>query len=130
MKKKNITKVKAPKGFRFKILKPSDTVFVQLFDKATNQKIGNVNLVKLSDTTYATHSWLDPRYHQKGFGTLMYARAIQWCHENGYVARSSGNSSEMAQRMWNGRSIRKFYSIKKKVRDSGSATWYAYNKNR
>lgn len=127
---KNITKVKAPKGFTFKIRKPYETVMVKLYDKLTDKEVGHVSLVKLKGKSYATHSWLHQDYHHKGLGTLMYARAIQWCHEHGFLARSSGHSSDMAKRVWNSKSIRQFYAIKKKDRADGYSTWYAYNKGK
>lgn len=134
------TKVKTPKGFKFKIRKPypnDKRVFVELFKKGNAVSIGRVNLAyvgkdKYGKDVYETHSYLDPAYHQKGFGTLIYARAIQWGVEHGCKVRSSTGTSQQAQRVWNGKGIREYFSIKKATwkNQYGSPVqkWYAYNK--
>jgi GNAT superfamily N-acetyltransferase len=146
-----ITKIKAPKGFQFKITPGPAYTTVQLFDKnkkvpdATGKMVpyayavGNVNLHKdtFSDNFWRTHASLNAEYHNKGLGTLLYARAIQWCLEHGYRVSSSGRSSEMARRMWKSKSIRKFFRIKQAKTKLGKQyptygdiydRWYAYEK--
>ncbi len=146
-----ITKIKAPKGFQFKIVPDVYSTSVQLFDK--NKKvpdangkmvtyqyaIGTVSLYKdtYSDNFWRTHASLNSEYHNKGLGTLLYARAIQWALEHGYRVSSSGRSSEMARRMWKSKSIRKFFRIKQGKSQAGKKNpeygdrydrWYAYEK--
>lgn len=43
----------------------------------------------------------------------MYAKAIQWGLDHGFKMRSSGNPSVYAQQVWNGSSLRRFFSIRK-----------------
>lgn len=138
-------KIKAPKGFEFKIRKDKydGRVSIELHPKDSKKKaggyIGRVNLVKagvdaFGKDVYETHSYLNEDYRQRGFGTLMYARAIQWGVEHGYKVRSSTSTSAEAQRVWNGKSIRQFFSVKKKSwrnrYGSDVQRWYAYDKNR
>jgi GNAT superfamily N-acetyltransferase len=136
------TKVKAPKGFEFKIRKPypgEKTVYIELHKKGGTSQVGRVNLAYAGKDMYGkdvfeTHSYLDPAYRQKGFGTLLYARAIQWGVEHGCKVRSSTQTSTEAQRVWNGKSLRKFFSVKKRTwknQYGGNVQkWYAYNKDK
>ena len=104
---------------------------VCLHDTLTRRRIGTVSLVKHYLTgSYVTHSRLDSLYHRRGLGTIMYARAIQWALDNGHVVRSSGNSSDMAQRVWKSKGLRNFFSIRKRKHKECSRydTWYAYSK--
>jgi len=106
-------KVIAPKGFHFVVRQnPYDSysISIKLFKK--NKEIGHVNLVREYKGTYSTHSYLEPKYHNKGLGALMYAKAIQWGMEHCYRVRSSGSSSDAAQRMWRGKKITKWFDIK------------------
>lgn len=137
-----IAKVKAPKGFRFFIVgKPGDeNICVNLYkisdlNKKDKTFIGRINLEKNYGKSYSTHSSLIEAYRNKGLGTLMYARAVQFCLENGLKVRSSGGSSEMAQRVWRGKSIRKHFKIMtRRYKDSSGQyypnydTFYAYSK--
>ena len=150
-------RVRAPRGFRFEIGEAinhyscncsacqevaANNIIVKLMDG--NRKAGYITLVPhdKSHKSYETHSWLDGRYRNKKFGALLYARAIQWCLDHNKKARSSGASSEMAQRVWRGKTIRKYFSIRKVVKKiyktnpycrtclDDYATWFAYNKRR
>lgn len=114
--KKVIAKFRAPRGFRFKINKHYHqghlyNVMVELRDAKSNRKIGHINLVR-EGRFCETHSWLDEKHRNKGWGVLMYSRAIQWALENEFKIRSSGGSSEMAQRVWRGKTIRKSFRIR------------------
>lgn len=117
MKKKVlIPKFRAPKGFFFKIHKGwyekrLENVMICLFETATKRNIGHVNLVKC-DRFMETHSYLEDKYHNRGLGVLMYERAIQWALENDFKVRSSGGSSDKAQRVWRGKTIRKNFRIR------------------
>lgn len=146
-----ITKVRAPAGFKFKVTaKPYQTV-IELFDnnkKVIGPKgkmipyqyaIGRVSLVQdtYSKGFWRTHSSLNPEYHNKGLGVLLYARGIQWVLEHKHRVSSSGSSSEMARRLWKSKSIRKYFHIKQKKSKYYRADpavgdrydrWYAYEK--
>lgn len=127
----SISKVRAPKGYTFRIKKMSNHYTqVALFLSSTiDKKIGQVNLIKVRPGYYETHSYLEEDYHNKGLGALLYARAIQHALQNGWRVRSSGNSSSEAQRVWKGKTIRKYFSIKlKKAKDRDYDKWYAYAK--
>ncbi len=137
MKKVNTVKVKAPKGFIFRVRefryakeKNPHSVYVELRDSKTKRFCGRVSLVRRSYTgSYETHSTLNEELRGKGIGTLMYARAIQWCHERGHTVRSSGASSDMARRVWQSKGLRKLFSLRKRKGDAAAYdTWYAYRK--
>lgn len=124
------TKVKAPRGFSFKIRKMGSSIFVALHKNGVKEVIGRVTLAKVAPKVYETHSWLHLDYRNKGFGTLIYARAIQWGFDNDSRVRSSGRSSGDAQRVWNGKGIRKYCSLRKrivKVYGEERPKWYAYS---
>lgn len=137
MLKKLSVKVKAPPKhfFRCTVGKYGD-VYIKLYKRFKNsdRKIGQVRLVDQGGKKFATHSNLDYRYHNKGLGTLMYAKAIEWCLARGYKCQSSGYSSEDAKRVWTGKSIRKYFRITQKQTESGVwanpdyQTWFAYEK--
>lgn len=75
--------------------------------------IGEVRLVKvLNKEAYETHSSLDQEYWGKGLGTKLYAKAIQWGMKNGLKVRSSVAPSTYAQRVWNSKSLRKYFKIR------------------
>jgi GNAT superfamily N-acetyltransferase len=127
---KSIAKVRAPKGFTFRVSKMNERYTkVTLRLTLTNREIGHVSLIKVREGYYETHSDLSSEYHGKGLGALLYARAIQHGLEKGWRVQSSGSSSSEAQRVWRGKSIRKYFSIKlKKGDDPYYDKWYAYAK--
>jgi GNAT superfamily N-acetyltransferase len=137
MLKKLALKSKTPAGFFFKVSQGTygDTI-IKLYKrfKNSNRKIGQIRLVNEGKKQYATHSNLDYRYHHKGLGALMYSKAIEWCLQRGYRCKSSGYSSEDAKRVWQGKTIRKYFDIKVKQTESGTwanpdyQTWFAYEK--
>jgi GNAT superfamily N-acetyltransferase len=115
-----IAKIKAPKGYKFKITKykygdkkNSYDVHVKLYHEGF--EIGNVELIQQDNGKYETHSQLDYGYRGQKLGVTMYARAIQWCLDHGYKVSSSGQSSEMAQRVWKSKTLRKFFRITKEI---------------
>lgn len=139
-KSTKISKVRAPKGYEFRIREAKERgryyddgyrfIKVNLFSKRRGKSVGHVNLVRYSkNESFQTHSNLEEKYRGKGYGALMYARAIQWCLENGHKVASSGASSEDAQRVWNGQTIRKFFKIRARRHfNSEYDKWYAYAK--
>lgn len=135
--KKKVAQVRAPSGFRWSIKEVSkEYVRVSLVHKGNNQKIGTIRLYKQEDNLWKTHSDLNFRYRNRGFGAKLYARAIQYCLVHGYRISSSGASSEDAQRVWRGKTIRKYFRIKtkhftyngQKEIDHKYDTFYAYRK--
>lgn len=134
-KKVIIPNLRAPKGFHFKIFKYYNSIKIQLLDAKTGYEVGNVGLYKAYPYRYKqsleTHSHLRVDLRGKGLGTLMYSKAIEWALKNGYRVKSSGSSSEMAERVWNGKGIRKHFNIRRIDRKSKgyfSDLWYAYAK--
>ncbi len=131
---KTLPQIPAPKGFTIKVDKKDPYhVMVKLF-RAGNAKrafIGRVTLYQRSAGVYETHSYLDDYYHGRGLGALLYARAIKWGMEQGYLVRSSGSSSDKARRVWEGKTLRKFFSIKKRKGEQVYwDVWYAYPKKK
>ena len=127
---KSIPKIRAPKGFTFRVKRVSDRLTtVSLTRTMSSNEIGHVNLIRVREGYYETHSDLNDEFHGKGLGALMYARAIQHALEKGWRVQSSGSSSSDAQRVWRGKTIRKYFSIKlKKGDDPYYDKWYAYAK--
>jgi GNAT superfamily N-acetyltransferase len=142
-KKVILPNLRAPKGYNFKIIEQQFNVLVQLRDK-NNRKVGEIRMNKRYKTKYQnggykykflkkveTHSWLHESLRGKGIGTLLYSRAIEWGLKHGYKVRSSGGSSDMAQRVWNGKGIRQHFRIRRIDRKGTgyySDLWYAYPK--
>ena len=133
---KTSLQIKTPKGFTVRVSE-NDThhVMIKLYHSGKANRvrgfIGRVTLYKRSAGVYETHYYLDDNYHGKGLGALLYARAIKWGLENGHLIRSSGASSDKARRVWESKTLRKFFSIKKRngsVRDLD--VWYAYPKKK
>lgn len=129
--KTKIAKVKAPTGFTFKI-KRRDRYYVRvsLYSTVSTLEVGWIGLSLVRSGYYETHSTLAPQYRNQGLGALLYARAIQHCLEKGWRVQSSGASSDEAQRVWKGKTIRKYFSIrlKKDKANSSFDKWYAYAK--
>lgn len=126
-------RVRAPKGFFFKIRRyefGNKDWLITLYDSINpSNYIGSIQLERLSDNKYITHSSLNEAYRGKGLGTLMYAKAIQFCMDKGFKVSSSNSPSYYAQRVWESKSIRKFFLIKKRRSDKyGNYSWFAYNK--
>lgn len=126
-------KIRVPKGFEFKIKipnDPEDNVKIRLCIKATGKEIGCIELEpKYKTNFYMTHSHLDCEFREQGLGALMYARAIQWCIDNNYRARSSGYSSDDAERVWQSKSLKKHFRILTRRQKSETyRTWFAYEK--
>lgn len=136
--KKSSRLIRAPRGFHFKISHRRDYNFdgrryngehyIQLYNSISNRKIGSIFLEPYGTKTFCTHSNLDIEYRGQGLGAIMYARAIQWCLDNGYKVRSSGSSSEDAERVWGGKSIRRNFFLRRRLSPYGRATWYVLNK--
>jgi GNAT superfamily N-acetyltransferase len=109
-------KVIAPKGYYFRVVKPyvHGGFSIRLFKKNNSGEIGHVNLQRKDNGDYGTHSYLFPQYRNQGLGALMYAKAIQWGREHGLRVRSSGGSSDDAQRVWRGSSLQRWFDVKVK----------------
>lgn len=112
-------KVIAPKGFFFRIVKDYYSSWsVQLCLKETGHEVGHVNLCHEYSGCYSTHSHLDSKYRGRKLGAIMYAKAIQFGMSRGWRVRSSGGSSEDAQRVWRGSTLKRWFEIKvRKGRD-------------
>jgi GNAT superfamily N-acetyltransferase len=118
MEKKII--IRAPKGFnvRYHIYtynKEIESVYCELYDitKSSWHDIGRVVLERGIGKVFETHSDLEDKYRGKGLGTLLYSKAIAWALNNGFKVKSSGDSSDMAQRVWEGKGLRKHFNIRK-----------------
>lgn len=147
-----------PKGFFFKVRKECNeyygcdcpdcrksndgyggyTMEVELFSldyQDAKVPIGGITLQKNGKTKkgtqiWETHSHLSSNYWNKKLGAKMYVRAIKWCLDRGYKVQSSDSTSELAQRVWNGKTIRKYVRIIKRKHANGgySSIWHAYAK--
>lgn len=150
MKEKIITapKIKAPRGYKFRITRDRgqyaeddkwDYVHVTLLNSKTNYEVGHIELEK-DDNKWVTHSELNEDLRGQGIGIILYAKAIQYCHRKGWKVSSSGQSSDMAKRLWASKRLRKLFKIIKRssknrywdysiddwIITPGEPTWYAY----
>lgn len=103
-----------PKGFSFRVspeINNRVNVYLERTVRLHTKVVGNICLVRHNRVSFETHSWLAEKFHGKGLGTLLYAKAIQWCLDNGYKVRSSGTTLEAAQRVWRGKGLRKYFTI-------------------
>lgn len=135
--KKAIPNLRAPKGFHFNVFRTRyDSIRVQLLRVSDGREIGSIDLEKVypryDNFRLETHSDLSSEFHNKGLGTLLYAKAIQWALKNGYKVMSSGTTSWMAKRVWEGKGIRKYYNIRRIKRwdedDNARIIWHAHAK--
>lgn len=126
------TRIKAPKGFEFKVIVPTDlddNVLVELRLKKGGKRVGAVELEKsYRGKFYSTHSNLNIEFRNQKLGALMYAKAIAWCLQNGFKPRSSGYSSDAAERVWQSKTLRKYFKIRCYKNTSMYRTWFAYSK--
>lgn len=60
-----------------------------------------------------THSYLQKKYRRQGLGLYMYSLAADIAESYGIKLYSSGQSSEDALRVWNSKSLRKKYNVRK-----------------
>lgn len=140
MEKKII--IRAPKGFNVRYHvntynKEIESVYCELYDvnKNSGRDVGRVVLERGIGKVFETHSSLANDYHGKGLGTLLYAKAIAWTLNHGFKVKSSGDSSDMAKRVWESKGLRKHFNIRKIKKTYSystytSETWYANKKNK
>lgn len=126
IRKSELARVRAPRGYSFEVNKPTTGIsyaYVKLYKKGVPGFIGRVTLEPDGSKRFVTHSRLDDAYHNQGLGALMYAKAIQWCLDNGYKVRSSYSPSSYAQRVWAGSSLRRYFSIRDNSKNVYSKSW-------
>lgn len=117
-------KVRCPKGFKFRIRQRSvfggsynskivhlETVAIIIELIHDGEMIGYVDVVKTMRSTWETHSSLDVEFHDRGFGVLLYAKAIDVVLKRGYKIESSHEPSEAAARVWKSRRLNELYDI-------------------
>ena len=136
---------RVPQGYYFKVHMECDcfvfgkSIEIELYHKNSRggrYPIGSVTLQPCGKTAsgiqkWETHSGLSSLYWNKKLGVTMYVRAIKWCLDRGYNVQSSISTSELAQRVWNGKTIRKYVRIikRKHTYEYGATyTWHAYPK--
>jgi GNAT superfamily N-acetyltransferase len=108
---------------------------VRLCHSSTCATVGAIDLIEKyynnpKGKIIETHSWLNCEYRNKGFGALLYAKAIQWGLSRGYRVRSSDGPSSDACRVWEGKKIRKYHRIRTFTRADGGVHFLAYQKEK
>jgi GNAT superfamily N-acetyltransferase len=119
--------VRAPRGYKWKIVTYSDdfdVATIGLHDSRGN-RVGEVRLQREDAVKriVSTHSDLNYDLRGRGIGTKLYVRAIQWGLAHGYKVRSSGGSSEDAERVWAGKGIREYFYLRTITSSYGRRTW-------
>lgn len=131
--------IRTPEGFsvRYRIHiynKQIENVYCELYVKGNSYPIGNVELERDMGKVFKTHANLDDKYHNRKLGTLLYAKAIAWVLNHGFKVRSSGDSSDMAKRVWESKGLRKHFNIRKLYVKSNrfllEETWYPSRKKK
>lgn len=134
--------IRAPNGFQvryrtFSYDNKIQNVYCDLYDmtKSPALYVGNVEIERSYGKIFKTHASLKWDYHNRGLGTLLYAKAIAWGFNHGLKVQSSSDSSEMAKRVWEGKGLRKYFNIQK-ITDRGYSnngiieTWYPSRKRK
>lgn len=118
--------VRAPRGFKWDIQVFSDDVAEIKLVNPNGSYVGSVRLVPEEDKKskiVQTHSELNFNLRGRGYGTKLYVRAIQWGLAHGYKVRSSGGSSDQAERVWEGKGIREYFHLRTISNTYGRRTW-------
>lgn len=146
-KKVLVKRIILPKGFHFKVRSDYDyedvdhypyyekkyynfTIELHHHDKY----IGHVELNQVdsfSKKILETHSDLEMEYHNQKLGVKMYAKAIKVGMKHGFIVQSSGQSSDMAERVWLSKSLKEYFRVRQlplKSRWDKGNTWRVYNK--
>lgn len=127
-----MNKIKAPAGFQFKVsdITSYGEVRIELYNSfyrrgtKFRRGIGYILLIwEKRLGAFDTHSYLNDDFRERGLGTLMYSKAIQWCLSRGFPVCSSSSPSPLAQRVWKSKSLNKLFKIEKQSR-----RWFAYEK--
>lgn len=144
MKAKISERIGLPKGYRFEIIQGNfnsdirgprgcldNNVDVRLWhDKKC---VGHVQLSadwrngKRKRLSYTTHSYLAPRYRNKGLGSRIYARAILWCLARKYKVHSYYSPSPEAQRVWKGKYLASKFNLTSRPIDPNYGYGEAWN---
>lgn len=128
--------VRAPKGFKF-IVDPrrgrSRKITISLVNVLTNKIIGDIDLLWIVKSysmnpyhnaydpkserpkykRFETHSHLREEFRGKGWGVLLYLKAIHVGQSRGLKICSSRAPSDDAIRVWTSRTLRNRYTIRK-----------------
>lgn len=114
--------IRCPAGFYFKIENDSAGYQVLLFDKSNRkcrgkkpEDIGYIFLERIYENQYQTHSGLDDKYHGKGLGALLYAKAISFALKNNFKVMSYAYPSIEAENVWTySRLLRNNFNIRRR----------------
>ena len=135
--------IRLPKGYRFKIIRNNGCKCESCRDRMSHTHTvelwngevwaGRVNLRFAKRNAqgikrFETHSQLNDIYRNRKLGALLYAKAAQWCLRQGYMVSSSTSPSPEAQRVWNGKTIRKYVRIIRRPSDIGTTQYHCYRK--
>lgn len=92
--------------------KKAKTICAFLYNE--NKKfVGRVRIAETKYGFYESHAALNDAYQNHGLGSKLYVCAIKYALSNGIVVRSSTNPSDMALRVWNGKTMNDVFEIKK-----------------
>jgi len=134
--------IRLPKGYHFKITRNAGckgeccheylSHRIELMDG--NVWVGRIDLHLKSPNAqgikwFETHSNLGDIYRNRKLGALLYAKAAQWCLRQGYRVSSSTSPSPDAQRVWNGKTIRKYVRIIRRPSCLGTTQYHCYCKH-
>ncbi len=127
---KKVPAIGLPRGYKFEIIEGQfdeysngthgyldNQVDVRLYHG--KKCIGRIDLEcesgrRAKIKSYVTHSFLSPKYRNKGLGARMYAKAIAWCLARGYKVQSYYSPSAKAQRVWMGKYLASKFCITNK----------------
>lgn len=76
-------------------------------------ELGYVDVVKTRYGFWETHAYLNDSERSMGLGAMLYARAIRYCLDRGYVVKSSTAPTDAAKRTWKSRRLNNEFVIKR-----------------
>lgn len=113
----NLKRLRLSKPSAYCYCDKANEIEIQIFKRrncnAPFQKVGTLTLRSINKTTYETHSELNCSLHNKKIGLWMYCLGADWCRLNKLKLKSSDSYSDEAGRLWNSKTLRKYYNLTK-----------------
>ena len=110
--------MRCPKGYFLKVTPlrrgANKRFWVELHKRGELLEVGHVAVVKAKRELWETHARLDDEEHGKGFGVLMYAKAIDVALKKGFKVASSDSPSEDAIRVWSSKRLNAMYRFRRR----------------
>lgn len=94
----------------------SDVIIFKFFrkDKPSKKAFATLELIHVESNMWESHFPLDLpfKYQNKRFGIYFYSVVADFACQSGIKMVSSNRFSDLAERMWKSKTLRKFYNVK------------------